>query len=119
MSKKTTKLPIGVLWLSMCHADGAAHSVTHAATTDLSEEDKLALLISFFRLRSQGYHPSQLAMLCPVALLEAETQDAISDLPKVEEADPELTWSEEQDLEAEAILLGLHTTNQPREGMYL
>jgi len=88
MTNATTKIPAGIFWLEVCAADGAAASVTYAASTDLSAEEKIGLLTSFMRLRVKGYHPAALAKLCPVSLLEADTQAAIGDLPKADE-DPE------------------------------
>jgi hypothetical protein len=90
MTKRTSTIPIGILWVQICAADGAASSVLYAATSDvrLTEQDKVTLLTSFFRFRAKGYHPSALARLCPQALLTQATQDAISDLPKVTAPEP-------------------------------
>jgi len=107
MSKTTAKQPIGILWLQICHADGAASAVTYVANTDLSEADKLSLLTSFMRLRVKGYHPSVLAQLCPVALLATETQEALTDIPKVTESEPHVHMDAEQDRESLALSLGL------------
>jgi hypothetical protein len=54
----------------------------------LTEEKKVILLTSYYRLRSKGYHPSAIAKLCPKALLKGAAQDALGDLPKVTEPSP-------------------------------
>lgn len=90
MTRATAKTPVGILWLQLCAADGAAASVLYAgANTDLSEDEKLSLLSSFHRLRVRGYHPDALAKLCPAALLRDETRAAIPDLPQVTPGAPE------------------------------
>ena len=102
MNQTTAKLPIGLLWLQLCAADGAAASICYAANTVISETDKLALLTSFMRLRVKGYRPDALATLCPIALLRDATQDAIGDLPEVTESEPDdgLHFDPLEDLEA-------------------
>ena len=90
MNQRTSTTPIGILWVQLCAADGAASSIMHAAHSDvpLSEEDKVTLMTSFYRFRAKGYHPSALAKLCPKALLEQAAQDALQDLPKVTAPEP-------------------------------
>lgn len=90
MTNRTIKLPIGILWLQIVAADGAAHSVTYAGTTtEVCDEDKIALLTTYFRLRCRGYRPEALARLCPKALLQEATQGALDDLPEVTDGEPE------------------------------
>jgi len=90
MNQRTSKTPIGILWVSLCSADGAASSIMYAAHSDvpLSEEDKVTLMTSFYRLRAKGYHPSALSKLCPQALLKQAAQEALQDLPKVTAPEP-------------------------------
>lgn len=93
MTQRTSTTPLAILWLQLCAADGAASSIMYAAHSDvrLSEQDKVTLMTSFFRLRAKGHHPSALARLCPQALLKEAAQDAISDLPKVTAPEPYTT----------------------------
>lgn len=108
MNQRTTKTPLGVLWFQLCAADGAAASIMYAARSDdLTEDGRVKLLTTFFRLRAKGYHPSAIAKLCPRAILKKSTQDAITDLPKVTEPDP--TTISDWDRVAQAATLGLHT----------
>ncbi|SIT81205.1 hypothetical protein SAMN05421665_1233 [Yoonia rosea] len=90
MNQKTSTTPLGILWLGLCAADGAAGSVMYAAHSDVpfSEEDKATLMLTFYRLRAKGYHPSALAKLCPRAILQQAAQDALQDLPKVTAPEP-------------------------------
>lgn len=91
MSSRTARTPIGLLWLQLCAADGAAGSVMYTSNTDLTEEDKLMLMTSFYRLRAKNYRPDQIAKLDPKALMKAEAQEAIADLPQVEEEATQVT----------------------------
>lgn len=111
MNKRTTATPIGVLWLQLCAADGAAAAILYAARSDdLAEQEKVSLLTTFYRLRAKGYHPSAIAKLCPRAILQDAPQAAITDLPQVTEPDPTnqptiTDWGRV----AQAAALGLHT----------
>ena len=127
MTTAVRSKPIGSLWMQVCAHDGAAHSLTYAgATADLTEHEKLALLTSYVKLRLKGYRSEQIERLCPVALLQEDTQGALSDLPEVTESDPEddpnhdpyagLTstqieeitdFTERQKRRTEAVVLGL------------
>ena len=86
MSERTAKTTLGVLWLQLCAADGAASSIMYAAEPrGLTEEDKVTLLTRFYILRTRGYHPSACANLCPKAILKKATQEALRELPQVDD----------------------------------
>ena len=90
MTERTSQTTLGTLWVQLCAADGAAASIMYAAEPrSLTEDNKLKLLTSFYRLRCKGYHPAALAKLCPKALLMRDTQEAITELPEVTEPSPE------------------------------
>lgn len=79
------KLPLNLLWLQLCAADGAASSLIYGgARVDLSEDEKVVLLTSYLRLRCKGYHTDAIAKVCPRSLLQ--NADAPEDLPEVTEA---------------------------------
>ena len=79
MTNAVRSKPIGQLWLQVCAHDGAAHALTYAgATADLTEHEKVALLTSYVKLRLKGYRSEQIERLCPEALLQEGTQDALS-----------------------------------------
>lgn len=107
MTQRTSKTTLGVLWLQLCAADGASASIMYAArSNDLNENQKVCLLTTFYRLRAKGYHPSAISKLCPKAILKDATQIAVTDLPKVTEADP--TTITDWGRIAQAASLGLH-----------
>ena len=104
MTSRTTKLPVGLLWLEIVAGDGRATSVAYTDGTDLSEDQYLALLLSYHRLRCKGFEPHEIAKLCPVALLQTDPQSKLSELPRVE-LDPAFT--EDQRRADDAGVLGL------------
>lgn len=110
MTQRTSKTPLGILWLQVCAADGAASSIMYAARSDdLTEEQKVSLLTTFYRLRAKGYHPSAIAKLCPRAILQDAPQAAITDLPQVTEPEPTThTTITDWGRIAQAASLGLH-----------
>jgi len=90
MTQRTATTPLGILWVQLCSADGAASSIMYAAEPrDLTEDNKVKLLTTFFRLRAKGYHPSAIAKLCPRSILKDEPQAALKDLPPVTEQEPQ------------------------------
>lgn len=109
MKNTTRSTPIGILWVSLCFADGAASSVMHSTESGLTAAQKLHLLITFYRIRCRGYHPSAIAKLCPKAILEGmgreEYEDGLRDLPEVR-ADL-VAFQEQQNRHIECIRLGL------------
>lgn len=129
MKKAIRATPIGILWVSLCHADGAASSVMHTTDTELTDAQKLHLLIVFHRIRCRGFHPSAIAKLCPQAILEGigkdDFEEGLRGLPEVsqsvpgddrfdplEDLSPELrtdviAFQEKQTRQIESIRLGL------------
>lgn len=106
MTQRTSKTPLGILWLQLCAADGAASSLLYAAAiSELDEDGKVTLMTTFYRLRAKGYHPSAISKLCPKAILKQAAQDALQDLPKVTEPNP--TSQSDWDRVATAASLGL------------
>lgn len=110
MTQRTSKTTLGVLWLQLCAADGASASIMYAVrSNDLTEDQKVSMLTTFYRLRAKGYHPSAISKLCPKAILKDATQAALTDLPQVTEPDPTnqptiTDWGRI----AQAASLGLH-----------
>ena len=98
MLKRDQNRPLSILWVELCAADGAAATLMATAQADhgLTEERKVTLLTSYYRLRCKGYHPSAISKLCPRALLKGSAQDALGDLPEVTEQSPTDThaWGE-------------------------
>jgi hypothetical protein len=90
MLKRDQNRPLSILWVELCATDGAASTLLATAQADhgLTEDQKVTLLTSYYRLRCRGYHPSALAKLCPKALLKEAAQDALGDLPEVTEPSP-------------------------------
>ncbi len=70
MKKADSKSTLSKLWIAICASDGAASaSIVRSLGADIQQEDRVSLLVAFFRLRVDGYHPTALAKLCPEALL--------------------------------------------------
>lgn len=90
MLKRDQSQPLSILWVELCAADGAASTLMATAQADhgLTEDQKVTLLTSFYRLRCKGYHPSAISKLCPKALLKDAAQNALTDLPEVTEPSP-------------------------------
>ncbi|WP_173496083.1 MULTISPECIES: hypothetical protein [unclassified Aliiroseovarius] len=107
MLKRDQNRPLSILWLQLCSADGTASTLMATAQADhgLTEDQKVTLLTSFYRLRCKGYHPSAIAKLCPKALLKDTAQSALGDLPEV--TDPEPTDIHEWGQVAARATLGL------------
>lgn len=90
MTATNAKTPLGQLWVRLCTSDGAASALLFAdAAEPITDADKVALLTSYLKLRLRRCHPDAIANLCPVALLRAETQAALEELPEVTESVPE------------------------------
>jgi hypothetical protein len=108
MLKRDISQPLSILWVGLCAADGAASSFMFTTNVHgLSEEDKVTLLTSFYRLRCKGFHPAGIAKLCPKALLKQAAQKAIADLPEVTGYPDDVTDLAEWDRNARAASLGL------------
>ncbi len=96
MTQRMSETPLGILWVQLCAADGAASSIISVTETprNLTDEGKVTLLTTFYRLRAKGFHPAVIAKLCPVAILKEAGQEAIIDLPTVTEPHNQTEWDQ-------------------------
>ena len=112
MKLKVAESAIGIAWLEIVHRDGAVNSLSHISELDVDVATKERLLTTYLRLRLKRIRPEAIAKLCPLGLMKMSEQDrdqALSELPRVSEGAPELTFgSPEEQRQADAIMLGLH-----------
>ncbi|WP_171105951.1 MULTISPECIES: hypothetical protein [unclassified Ruegeria] len=84
MTTKVKESAVGVAWLELVSRDGQVSSLSQIHERDIDEDTKLRLVMAFTRLRLKGYALDALAQLCPVHLMSLDEDQAITDLPLIE-----------------------------------